>query len=209
MPTMTFTRQALSQILALVLVIAMAVATEFVNLQKAYASENDGIYVGFGLSNASIKSDFPAIADQNSSGYFVIFGSPFAKTWSFELEAGGLGDFNTGPTPNIFYPADSAYLAYINLGIRKSLWAKSERNWTPWLAARYGYYYYGWNTFAYSLGGSGPSASFGVDLSLGDTSLLLRLKMDYQRFAVIDLYDYGPYRNTVINFSSALIYQFE
>ena len=192
-----------------VLVIAMAVAMGFVNLPKAYASANDGIYVGLGLSNGSINSDFSAIGNQNSAGYFVLFGSPFAETWSFELEAGGLGDFDTGPTPNIFYPADSAYLTYINFGIRKSLWARSESNWTPWLAARYGYYYYGWNTFAYSLGGSGPSASFGIDLSLGNTSLLLRLKMDYHRFQVTDLYDYGPYQNTVNNFSSALIYQFD
>jgi hypothetical protein len=162
-----------------------------------------------GLSNGSINSGFSAIGNKNSAGYFVIIGASFAETWFFEVEAGGLGDFNTGPTPNIFYPADSAYLAYINFGIRKSLWARSENNWTPRLAARYGHYYYGWNTFAYSLSGLGPSALLGFDLPLGDTYLLLRLKLDHHRFPVTDLYDYGPYQNTVNIFSSVLIYQFD
>ena len=194
--------------LKICLLIAMAAAMGTINPPKAHASANHGIYVGLGLSDGSINSDYSAIGNQNSAGYFVTFGWPFAETWSFETEAGGFNSFNTGPTENIYYPADSAELGYINFGIRKSLWARGERNWTPWLAARYGYYYYGWNTFYYSLDGFGPSVSFGIDLSLGDTSFLLRLKMDYHRFSATDLYGYGPYQNTVKSLSSALIYQF-
>ena len=79
-------------------------------------------YVGLGLSRLSLASQYSAIDARSGTGFTLIGGIEFASTGFAELAVSSAG-VDTGPTENIFYPADSAEYSILRLGIGKSLWA--------------------------------------------------------------------------------------
>ena len=163
-------------------------------------------YLGIGVASLSLDSQYASIDGRSGTGITLYGGYEFVPTWSVELSVSA-ADINTGPTVNIFYPADSAEYSILRVSMRKSLWTLRERGWTPWVAAGSAYHYVNWNTFYYQLDGTGVSLGGGVDVALAP-SWRLRLQAMRHRFSARDTYGEGPFSTRSNELSASAMYVF-
>jgi hypothetical protein len=85
-----------------------------------------GAYLGGGVSRFSLSSSNSAIDGRAANGVTIFAGVEFASTWSAELAISAAPEIDTGPTQNIFYPADSAEYSILRASIRAGSEAGSE-----------------------------------------------------------------------------------
>lgn len=166
-----------------------------------------GVYVGGGVSRFSLSSSNSAIDGRAANGVTIFGGVEFASTWSAELAISAAPEIDTGPTQNIFYPADSAEYSILRASIRKNFWKLTEHHWAPWIGAGTAYHYINWDTYYYYLHGAGLFVAAGVDVELA-RSWHFRMQAVQHRFSARDNYDYGPFRTRVLELSGAVIYYF-
>lgn len=164
-------------------------------------------YVGLGVSRLSLSSDYSSIDGRSGTGFTLFGGYEFASTWFAEFSVSAATDIDTGPTQNIYYPADSAEYSILRFSIRKSFWTFADRRWAPWVSAGAAYHYINWDTFYYQLDGTGLSIGAGVDLELVQ-SWRLRIQAIWHRFSARDTYGDGPFNSRTSELSTALIYAF-
>jgi len=164
-------------------------------------------YLGAGVSSLSLASQYSAIGTRGTSGFTMIGGIEFAAGWFVEVAASVAGGIETGPTENIYYPADTADYGIVRLSIGKHFWPIAERGWTPWAAAGRASHQIYWNTFAYEVSGSGLSLGAGVDFQPAPP-WRVRLQAIRHRFSAHDTYGYGPYSGRTNEVSAAAIYSF-
>lgn len=164
-------------------------------------------YVGLGISELSLSSEYSSIDGRSKLGFTLLTGYEFASTWFTEFSVSAASGIDTGPTVNIFYPADSAEYSILRFSIRKSFWTLAERRWTPWVAAGAAYHYINWDTFYYQLDGFGVSLGAGVDLELAPP-WRLRVQALRHRFSARDTYGEGPFSTRSRELSAAMIYAF-
>jgi opacity protein-like surface antigen len=170
---------------------------------------HDGLaqpYVGLGVANLSLSSEYPSIDGRSGTGFTLIGGYEFAPTWSMELSVSAT-DIDTGPTLNIYYPADRAEYSILGFSVRKSFWTFAERRWAPWLSAGTAYHYLNWDTFYYQLDGTGFFLGGGVDVELVKP-VLLRIQASWHRFSLRDTYGDGPFSSRSRELSASAIYAF-
>lgn len=163
-------------------------------------------YVGLGLAQLSVSSEYSAIDGRSGSGFALIGGHEFAPTWFAEFSVSA-ANIDTGPTENIFYPADGAEYSVLRFGIRKSLWPLVARRWAPWFAAGGAYHYANWDTFFYQVDGLGFYLGAGVDFELAQ-AWRARLQGMWDRVSAHDTYGYGPFDTRTTELAAALIYVF-
>ena len=164
-------------------------------------------YLGLGVSRLSLASQYSAIDARSATGFTLIGGIELAPTWFAELSVSAAEGIDTGPTENIFYPADSAEYSILRLGVGKSFWALAERRWTPWVSAGWSYHFINWDTFWYQVEGPGVSLGAGVDIEPA-RSWRLRIQAMRHRFSAHDTYGYGPYSSRTSEVSAAVMYAF-
>lgn len=166
-------------------------------------------YLGGGLSQATIDSDYDAIGRQSAGGYTLLGGVEFARTWAGEIFFSGGHKLKTGTTANIYYPPDRAEYGLVVFSLRKGLWSLDERKWTPWLGVGLGIGQVEWETYFYNLtSGFAPAFSGGIDMAPGKWPLVLRVQLLHHSFRARDTYDYGPYRVTALLSTAALVWRF-
>jgi opacity protein-like surface antigen len=163
-------------------------------------------YLGIGVASLSLDSQYASIDGRSGTGITLYGGYEFVPTWSVELSVSA-ADIDTGPTVNIFYPADSAEYSILRVSMRKSLWTLRERGWTPWVAVGVAYHYVNWDTFYYQLDGTGVSLGAGVDFGLAP-SWRLRLQAMRNRFSARDTYGEGPFGTRSNELSASALYAF-
>jgi hypothetical protein len=164
-------------------------------------------YLGAGVASLSLDSQYASIDGRSGTGITLYGGYEFVPTWSMELSVTAATGIDTGPTVNIFYPADSAEYSVLRFGVRKSLWTLGERRWTPWVAVGVAYHYVNWDTFYYQLDGTGVSLGGGVDVALAP-SWRLRLQAMRNRFSARDTYGEGPFGTRSNELSASALYAF-
>lgn len=166
-----------------------------------------GAYVGGGVSKVSLSSSNSTIDGRAANGLTIFGGYEFASTWSAELAFSVAPKIDTGPTENIYYPADSAQYSILRAGMRKNFWNLAEHHWAPWIGAGTAYHYIYRDTYYYYMHGTGFFVAGGVDVQL-DRSWHFRAQAVQHRFSVRDNYDYGPFRTRALELSGAVIYYF-
>jgi hypothetical protein len=164
-------------------------------------------YVGVGVSRLSLSSQYSSFDGRSGTGLTLFGGFEFAPTWSGEWSISGATGLNTGPTENIFYPADSAEYSVLRVGVRKSFSKFAEGQWTPWVTAGTAYHYISLDTFYYYLDGTGLSLGGGVDVELA-RSWRARVQAMRHNFSARDTYGYGPYSSRSTELSAGVIYVF-
>jgi opacity protein-like surface antigen len=164
-------------------------------------------YVGLGVSRLSLSSQHSSVDGRSGTGFTLFGGFEFASTWSAELSVSGATGIDTGPTPGIFYPADSAEYSILRLNVRKGFWTFTERRWTPWVTAGVAYHYINWDTFYYQLDGAGLSLGAGVDLELVRT-WRVRIQAIRHSFSARDTYADGTFSSRSTELSAGVIYTF-
>lgn len=164
-------------------------------------------YMGLGISTLSLSSQDSSIDGRSKTGFTFFGGVEFASTWSVELSVSSATGMSTGPTENIYYPADSAEYGILRLGVRKSFWGFSERSWAPWVTAGTAYHYINWDTFAYQLDGTGVSLGGGADFALA-RSWRVRVQALRHRFSTWGSYGYGTFNSRSSELSAGVIYAF-
>ena len=182
---------------------AIGLAASLMGMQDGAAQP----YVGLGFASFSLGSQYSSIDGRSGSGFTLLGGFEFASGWSTEMSVSAATGIDTGPTQNIYYPADSAEYSILRFSVRKSLWALAERKWAPWIAAGTAYHYINWDTFYYQLDGVGLSLGAGVDFELAP-SWRLRVQGTKHRFSVRDTYGDGPYSSRSSELSAAAIFAF-
>lgn len=171
---------------------------------------HDGLaqpYLGAGISNLSLSSQYSSIDGRSKTGFTLFGGYEFASTWFTELAVSSAAGIDTGPTENIYYPADSAEYSILRLSIGTSFWTFAERRWRPWIAAGMSYHYVNWDTFYYQLDGTGLALGAGVDIQLL-RSWRLRAQANWYRYSLRDTYGDGPYNSRTTELSAGVIYAF-
>jgi opacity protein-like surface antigen len=164
-------------------------------------------YIGLGVSNLALSSDYSSINGRSKTGFTLVGGYEFASTWFTELAVSSASGIDTGPTENIYYPADSAEYSILRVSIGTSFWTFAERRWKPWVAVGAAYHFVNWDTFYYQLDGTGLSLGAGVDVELVP-SWRLRFQAIRYRFSAYDTYGDGPYSTRTTELSAAVIYAF-
>ncbi len=144
-----------------------------------------GAYLGFGMSNFSLESDHPSINPATGGGFQFILGRQFNPKASGEMIISGGLTFPTDPVPSPFYPADSAEYGYFLLGLRLHLLDIDEKRWTPWLDLGWVLdHSIMWDTYYYTLRGSGMTPYAGVDIKMKGGKAMLRAEVKYHDFTV-------------------------
>jgi|GEM_PF-654022 len=166
----------------------------------------EGIYIGGGFSSVRLSSDHPSINDQSGPGYHLLVGSR-SENWGIELAATGGLSFDTGPTPGIFYPADTAEYGNLDLGVKRYFHPERYSELSPWVGAGFGIHFITWDTYYYNVDGYGYSLAGGVDLQM-TPDWFLRGGVTYHDFKSDDTYEYGPYDGTAMQLNAVIIYLF-
>ena len=169
-------------------------------------AHSGGTYIGGGISSVRLSSDHPSINDQDDSGYHVLLGSK-SENWGLEVIATGGVSFNTGPTPGIFYPEDSAEYGSLDFGIKRYFHPKNITKLSPWIGVGLGLHFIDWQTFYYNVDGYGYSISGGIDYQI-EQNWFVRGSAVYHDFESDDTYEYGSYDNTVTQLNVTINYQF-
>lgn len=164
-------------------------------------------YVGLGVSAFSLSSDYSSVDGRNTTGFTIFGGTEITPTWDAELSVSAASDIKTGPTLNIYYPADSAEYSVLRISIRKSFWSFPERPWVPWVSVGSTYHYINWNTYFYQLAGSGVTLGAGIDFEHANP-WRFRVQALSHRFSAYDNYDYGPFNSQTREISAGVIYVF-
>lgn len=164
-------------------------------------------YVGLGVSRLSLSSQYSSVDGRSGTGITLFGGMEFAPTWSAELSISAATGLDTGPTENIFYPADSAEYAILRIGVRKSFPGPAEQSWTPWITVGTAYHYISWDTFYYQLDGAGLSLGAGIDFELAP-SWRLRFQAISHRFSAHDTYGDGPFSSRSTELSAGVVWHF-
>lgn len=166
----------------------------------------EGFYLGGGISFIRLSSEHPSINDQNGTGYYLFAGTR-SDNWGLELAATGGLSFNTGETPGIYYPEDSAEYGILDLGLKRFFHPEKYTNLSPWIGAGLGLHIITWDTYYYEVGGFGYSLSGGLDYRIA-ADWFVRGGMIYNVFQSDDTYEYGPYDGTSSQLNLILFYQF-
>jgi len=124
----------------------------------------NGQYVGAGLSHFLIQSNHPSIGSQSVTGIEVVYGI-WSKQHLFEISAGGGSGVNTGPTPDIFYPGDSADLMSLAITYQYHFLNLTQTV-MPYVGLGYSINSINWNTYVYDLTGEGLTMLAGVRIPL-------------------------------------------
>jgi len=165
---------------------------------SSQASQDDpqsGIYIGLGLSRLSIKSEHPSISDQSIIGVSLLFGVSYDKH-VFELSIAGGEGVDVGPTPDIYYPEDSADYGAITLSYQYH-WRDVGmlENISPYLGIGYSYNSFNWNNYVYDQSGDGltliAGLIFPIDKNWNINFTLRRYSFSGERI----LFTYGDYPN--------------
>jgi opacity protein-like surface antigen len=119
---------------------------------------------------------------------------------------GGL-TFNTGQTPGIYYPEDSAEYGNLELGVRRYFHPENHAKLSPWVGAGVGIHATTWDTYYYEVVGLGYSVAGGVDYEV-TPGWFVRGGAIFHFFDSEDTYDYGPYDDKSTQMSFILIRQF-
>lgn len=163
-------------------------------------------YLGFGVSNLSLTSQYSAIGTRSATGFTLFGGADFLPTWFWELSVSA-NEFDVGQTENIYYPPDRAEYSILRFSIAKQFWRIAERGWTPWAAVGSSYHYIGWKTYFYEVSGSGLSLGAGADFEPA-RPWRIRLQAFRHRFSAHDNYGYGPYSSRTSELSAAVMFTF-
>ena len=164
-------------------------------------------YVGLGVSRLSLNSEYSSVDGRSGTGITLFGGTEFAPTWFAELSISAASGIDSGPTENIFYPADSAEYDILRIAARKSFPGLADQSWTPWVTVGTAYHYVSWDTFYYQLDGSGLSFGGGVDFELAP-SWSLRFQAISHRFSAHDTYGYGPFSSRSTELSAGVVWHF-
>jgi outer membrane protein W len=166
----------------------------------------EGFYFGGGLSLIRLSNDHPSINNQNGTGYYLFAGTR-SENWGFELAATGGLSFDTGQTPGIYYPEDSAEYGILDIGFKRYFHPKSDTNLSPWIGVGLGLHFVTWDTYYYNVDGFGYSVTGGVDYQIAP-DWFIRGGMIYHDFKSDDTYEYGPYDGTASQVNLSIIYEF-
>ena len=166
----------------------------------------EGFYIGGGISLIRLSSDHPSINDQNGTGYHLLAGTK-SENWGFEMAATGGLSFDTGQTPGIYYPEDSAEYGILDLGIKRYFHPDEYTRLSPWLGVSLGMHFITWDTYYYNVDGYGYSISGGVDYQIVP-GWVVRGGAVYHDFKSDDTYEYGPYDGTASQLNLNIIYLF-
>lgn len=175
-------------------------------LAVAGIAHAQGVYLGGGISFVNLNSDHPSINDQSNTGYHLLIGTR-SENWGLEAAASAGMSFNTGPTPGIYYPDDSAEYGILDLGFKRYFHPQKHTNLSPWIGAGIGLHFIDWRSFYYYVDGYGYSLSAGIDCQL-NTDWFVRTGAVYHDFESDDTYDYGPYDATAKQLNVMIIYRF-
>ena len=166
----------------------------------------DQFYIGGGFSSVRLNSDHPSINSQDGAGYHVFAGTKYER-WAVELSASGGLSFNTGETPGIYYPEDTAEYGNLVLGFKRHFEQAKNSQLSPWLGAGAGLHFIAWDTYYYNVDGYGFSISGGADY-LMTPDWFVRGSVNYHDFSSDDTYDYGPYDGNATQFNVSIGYLF-
>ena len=168
-------------------------------------------YVGGGVGRFSISSDHPSIDDQSVFGISLLYGIR-RNSHVFEVSMGGASGIDVGPTPDPFYPADSADYGYFSLSYQyqfRILFPSTTV--TPYLGGGYSFNSINWNNYVYDHSGDGYSIIGGVIFRLQtrwSVNLAVR-RMSFSGERVLFVTnDYPDYDSEVCEFSANLVYHF-
>ncbi|TNF49036.1 hypothetical protein EP232_01825 [bacterium] len=123
------------------------------------------------------------------------------------MTASGFGDLRTREPLNIYYPEDTAEYTILNFSLKFDLLSISERGWAPWISLGYALHMLNWNTYAYTMAGSGFAPGFGLDVAI-TPSLFLRGRAAFYSVDMTDNYDGAGVglKSNEVNFM--LVYEF-
>jgi hypothetical protein len=141
------------------------------------------VFVGAGASQIWINSDHPAIGSQTATGYHITGGFVW-KQVGLDLTLGG-ANIDTGEVWDIYYPPDSAGYGIIDLGIKYYLHDNYDRRVIPWIGAGAALHLISWDSYVYSVNGSGFSLGAGIDTRL-ISNTYLRTGLKYHFFTSED-----------------------
>ncbi len=114
---------------------------------------------------------------------------------------------NTGPTPGIYYPDDSAEYGILDLGTKRYFHPHKHANLSPWIGAGIGLHFIDWRSYYYTVDDYGYSLSGGIDYQI-DPDCFIRGGAVYHDFKSDDTYAYGPYDATATQLNVMIIYLF-
>ena len=123
-------------------------------------------YLGLGLSRLSINSDHPSINNQSIAGISLLWGLR-NQQHVFEVSIAGGNGVDVGPTPDIYYPEDSADYGAITLSYQY-LFTDFEfaKDVFPYLGLGYSYNSFNWQTYVYDHSGDGLTIIGGLILEI-------------------------------------------
>lgn len=119
------------------------------------------VWLNLGYSNISVNIDNPAVDGQSSGGLNLGIKQYFNDDWSYEVSLTA-GRIDVGPASDIFYPADTASLGLVYLGIQKDFKFSQDNGLRGWLGAGYSIQIINWDTYVYDISGSGFALSAGL-----------------------------------------------
>lgn len=122
-------------------------------------------YFGGGLLLGSISSDHPSIDGESGTGMHLVWGLHITPRFACEMDLGGFS-IDTAPTPDIYYPEDSADFMFIGLGFTGFFTPPEEKVFTPWASLLFTLQTVMWDDYYYDLTGLGLSPGVGVDMTL-------------------------------------------
>ena len=123
-------------------------------------------YLGLGLSRLSVNSKHPSIKDQSITGVSLLYGLQ-SHNHVFELSIAGGSGIDVGPTPDIYYPEDSADFSSITLSYQYQLRdLRLTQNVFPYLGLGYSINSFNWDTYVYDHSGDGLTMIAGLAFHL-------------------------------------------
>jgi opacity protein-like surface antigen len=125
-----------------------------------------GQYFGLGMSRLSISSDHPSIDDQSIFGISLLWGMQY-NNHILELSIAGGSGVDVGPTPDIYYPEDSADYGSITLSYQYHFHNLTIANSIfPYLGLGYSFNSINWNNYVYDQSGTGLTIIGGAIITL-------------------------------------------
>ncbi|MCI0507796.1 MAG: porin family protein [Gammaproteobacteria bacterium] len=181
-----------------------------VNSLAGFLSEAEH-YAGLGLSRFSFDSDHPSVGDQSIMGVSLLFGLR-NRSHVFELSFGGGGGVEVGPTPDIFYPADTADYGVITLSYQYQFHGVTAVGaLIPYLGIGYSFNSINWENYVYDHSGDGYTLMGGVIFRL-EQSWAVNLSIKRHSFSGEQLLftggDNPDYSTEVYDFTAFLVYIF-
>jgi opacity protein-like surface antigen len=180
-----------------------------INTQADGFLSESAYYAGLGLARFSIDSDHPSIEDQSITGVSLLFGLR-KHNHVFELSMGGGSGVEVGPTPDIYYPADTADYGVITLSYQyQFLGLKLTEQVIPSLGIGYSFNSINWENYVYDHSGDGYTLIGGVNFRI-EKSWTVNLSFKRHSFSGEQLLfitgDDPDYSTEVYEFTAFLVY---